>query len=112
MSVAQRPGVVVITGASAGVRRATAPAFARGEAQARGVVATPGAAAGAGRATAEAFAGRGAPVGLLGGGRGGRDGARRDVGALGGKPLVLPPDGARADAVEAAAAAVEDAFGP
>src|SRR5512135_420429 len=84
MSTPQRPEVVVITGASAGVGRATAQAFAR----------------------------RGAHVGLLARGRAGLEGARRDVEALGGRGLVLPTDVADAGQVEAAAAAVEEAFGP
>jgi NAD(P)-dependent dehydrogenase (short-subunit alcohol dehydrogenase family) len=45
-------------------------------------------------------------------GRDGLEGARRDVENLGGKALALPTDVARADQVEAAAAAVERAFGP
>jgi NAD(P)-dependent dehydrogenase (short-subunit alcohol dehydrogenase family) len=92
MSVVQRstgksthtPNVVVITGASAGVGRATAQAFAR----------------------------QGAHIGLLARGHDGLEGARRDVEAAGGQALVLPTDVADASQVEAAAAAVEERFGP
>ena len=71
-----------------------------------------GASAGVGRATAQAFARKGARVGLLARGREGLEGARRDVEALGGRALVVVADVADAGEVEAAAAAVEDAFGP
>jgi NAD(P)-dependent dehydrogenase (short-subunit alcohol dehydrogenase family) len=76
------------------------------------VVVITGASAGVGRATARAFARHGARIGLLARGRDGLDGARRDVEAAGGKALVLPTDVADADQVEAAAAAVEERFGP
>ena len=81
---ASRPEVVVITGASAGVGRATAWAFAR----------------------------EGAHIGLLARGRDGLEGARRDVEELGSRALVLPTDVANAEAVERAAEAVEREFGP
>ncbi len=61
MSTSTQPEVVVITGASAGVGRATAQAFAR----------------------------RGARIGLLARGRDGLEGARRDVEEAGSKALVL-----------------------
>jgi NAD(P)-dependent dehydrogenase (short-subunit alcohol dehydrogenase family) len=83
-TVRTRPEIVVITGASAGVGRATVRAFAR----------------------------RGAYIGLVARGRDGLEGARQDVEALGGKALVLPTDVADADQVEAAAAAVEAQLGP
>ncbi len=76
------------------------------------VVVITGASAGVGRATAVAFARRGASIGLLARGLAGLEAARRDVEAAGGKALVLPTDTADADAVEAAAAAVERQFGP
>jgi NAD(P)-dependent dehydrogenase (short-subunit alcohol dehydrogenase family) len=76
------------------------------------VVVITGASAGVGRATARAFANRGASIGLLARGRDGLEGARRDVEARGGRALVLPTDVAEADAVEVAAEAVEGAFGP
>src|SRR4051812_16551986 len=77
----------------------------------RTVVVT-GAGAGVGRATAIAFAAEGAQVGLLARGADGLEGARRDVEAAGGRALVVPTDVADAAAVEAAAAAVESQLGP
>lgn len=71
-----------------------------------------GASAGVGRAVARAFAARGAQIGLVARGVDGLQGAAREVEAAGGKALALPTDVADADAVEAAASAVESAFGP
>ena len=79
-----RGRVVVITGASAGVGRATARAFARAG---RASACWPGAATGWRRRAATSR-------------------------TLGGRALVLPTDVADPDQVEAAAAAVERAFGP
>jgi NAD(P)-dependent dehydrogenase (short-subunit alcohol dehydrogenase family) len=76
------------------------------------VVVITGASAGVGRATAQAFARQGARIGLLARGHDGLEGARRDVEAAGGQALVLPSDVADAGQVEAAAAAVEERFGP
>ena len=84
MAADNRPEVVVITGASAGVGRATAQAFGR----------------------------RGARVGLLARGRDGLEGAKAEVEAAGAKALVLPTDVSDAQAVEAAAGEVEERFGP
>ena len=84
VSSGDRPQVVVITGASAGVGRATARALAR----------------------------QGAHLGLLARGREGLDATRKDVEALGGRALVVPTDVANADQVERAADEVEQAFGP
>jgi NAD(P)-dependent dehydrogenase (short-subunit alcohol dehydrogenase family) len=82
--MAQKPEVVVITGASAGVGRAAVQAFAR----------------------------RGAYIGLLARGRDGLEGARRDAERLGGQGLVLPTDVSDAEQVERAANAVEETLGP
>ena len=76
------------------------------------VVVITGASAGVGRATARAFAKQGACIGLLARGRAGLEGARHDVESLGGRAVCLPTDVADADAVERAAAAVEEVFGP
>ena len=84
MAADNKSEVVVITGASAGVGRATAQAFGRG----------------------------GARVGLLARGRDGLEGAKAEVEAVGAKALVLPTDVSDAQAVEAAAGEVEERFGP
>lgn len=78
----------------------------------RQVVVVTGASAGVGRATAQAFARRGARIGLLARGIGRLEEARREVEEAGGEALVLPADVADTDAVEAAAQTVEDRFGP
>lgn len=70
-----------------------------------------GASAGIGRATAIEFARRGAQVALLARGQEGLEGARRDVERAGGKALVIPTDVADYPAVEAAAARVEREWG-
>jgi NAD(P)-dependent dehydrogenase (short-subunit alcohol dehydrogenase family) len=76
------------------------------------VVVVTGASAGIGRATAVAFAARGAKVALLARGRTGLEAAAEDVRRAGGTPLVLPLDVADAAAVEAAAERVEAELGP
>ena len=76
------------------------------------VVMVTGASAGVGRATAIAFARRGAAVGLIARGRAGLEGARRDVEQAGGRALALRADVAVASEVEAAASALQDTFGP
>jgi NAD(P)-dependent dehydrogenase (short-subunit alcohol dehydrogenase family) len=84
MSTSNAPEVVVITGASAGV----------------------------GRATVRRFAKRGARIGLVARGRDGLEGARREVEEAGGTALVLPTDVADFAQVNAAAEAVEQRLGP
>jgi NAD(P)-dependent dehydrogenase (short-subunit alcohol dehydrogenase family) len=76
------------------------------------VVVITGASAGVGRATARAFARRGARIGILARGKDGLEGARADVEAEGGEALAIPTDVAHSDEVEAAAEAVEKEFGP
>src|SRR5947207_1464575 len=80
----KRPEVVVITGASAGV----------------------------GRAVAHAFAKRGAHIGLLAREPSTLEDARGEVESLGGRAIVVPTDVADSAQVEAAAEAVEAQFGP
>jgi len=75
------------------------------------VVVITGASAGVGRATAQRFARHGARIGLLARGLDGLEAARRDVEKLGGKALVIPVDVANADKVEAAAAQIESELG-
>lgn len=76
------------------------------------VVVVTGASAGVGRAIVQAFAKQGAAIGLLARGHEGLEGARKDVEAAGGKALMIPTDVADAEQVEAAAAKVEETFGP
>src|SRR4051794_14922731 len=76
------------------------------------VVVVTGASSGIGRAIARRFAQDGARIGLIARGREGLDAASREVEQAGGKALALPTDLADWDAVESAATAVEEAFGP
>jgi short-subunit dehydrogenase len=76
------------------------------------VVAITGASGGVGRAIAHSFARRGAHIGLLARGEPALEDVRREVEELGGQALVLPTDVADSAAVEAAASAVEEHFGP
>lgn len=84
MGTEKRPEVVMITGASAGV----------------------------GRATVQRFAKEKALIGLIARGEAGLEGAKRDVEAAGGRALILQADVADPDAVEDAASKLEAAFGP
>jgi len=76
------------------------------------VVVITGASAGVGRATVRRFAKDGACIGLLARGVDGLEGAKREVESAGGQALVLPTDVADPKQVEAAAEAVEREFGP
>ena len=76
------------------------------------VVVVTGASAGVGRATVRAFALRRSRLGLLSRGPDGLAAAAREVEAAGGEAMVCPADVADADAVETAAAMVEARFGP
>jgi NAD(P)-dependent dehydrogenase (short-subunit alcohol dehydrogenase family) len=84
MKIMNKPEIVVVTGASAGLGRAIVRAFAQDRAH----------------------------IGLIARGRDGLEGARREVEELGGKAVVYPADVADAEQVEAAAAAVEEQLGP
>ncbi len=75
------------------------------------VVIITGASAGVGRATAREFAKRGAHIGLIARGRDGLEATRHEVEQAGGRALVLPLDVADAAAVEAAAEQVERELG-
>jgi NADP-dependent 3-hydroxy acid dehydrogenase YdfG len=71
------------------------------------VVVITGASAGVGRTTARAFAREGARIGLLARGLDGLQGACNDVISLGGQAIALPTDVAVAQQVDAAAQRVE-----
>lgn len=75
------------------------------------VVVVTGASAGVGRATARAFAREGADIGLLARGREGLESARCEVEAMNRRALALPTDVANAVQVEAAAASIERELG-
>ena len=76
-----------------------------------GVVVVTGASAGVGRATARLFAAEGYDVALAARGRAGLEAAAKEVEAEGRRALVVPTDVADADAVEAAAARTEAELG-
>ena len=76
------------------------------------VVVLTGASGGVGRATARRFGADGAKVALIARGRKGLEAAAREIEDAGGQAMVLPLDVSQADEVEEAATAVEDAFGP
>ena len=76
------------------------------------VVVVTGASAGVGRATVRAFAARGANVGLLARGSDGLEAARAEVIEAGGRAIAVPTDVADATAVEQAAEAIEQELGP
>ena len=76
------------------------------------VIAITGASAGIGRATARRFARDGARIGLIARGEERLQAAAREVEQLGGEALVLPLDVADSDALEYAAGKIEERFGP
>jgi short-subunit dehydrogenase len=76
------------------------------------VIVVTGASSGIGRAIVRRFAGPGVAIGLIARGEDGLEAAATEVRAAGGAALVLPTDVADADAVDAAATRVEEAFGP
>jgi NAD(P)-dependent dehydrogenase (short-subunit alcohol dehydrogenase family) len=78
----------------------------------RQVVVITGASAGVGRATARLFAEQGARLGLIARGRDGLDAAAKEVERVGGEALAVSADVAHADEIEDAAAAIEQELGP
>ena len=76
------------------------------------VVVVTGASAGVGRATAIEFAKRGAHVALLARGEEGLESARREVELAGGRASTFPVDMADAAAVDKTASAIEETLGP
>ncbi len=76
------------------------------------VVVITGASGGIGRASVRRFARDGASIALIARGRVGLEAAAREVESAGGRALVLPLDVADPEAVDAAASAAEEAFGP
>ncbi|HLH46276.1 MAG TPA: SDR family oxidoreductase [Acidimicrobiales bacterium] len=78
----------------------------------RKVAVVTGASAGVGRATARLFAERGFDVGLIARGAAGLETAAEDVRRAGGRPLVLSADVADAAEVDAAAGRAEAELGP
>ncbi|SON61837.1 Levodione reductase [Mycobacterium simulans] len=76
------------------------------------VVVVTGASAGIGRATVRLLAQRGSRIGLLARGKAGLDAAAAEVRAAGGEALPIPTDVADFGAVERAARQVEQRFGP
>jgi len=71
-----------------------------------------GASAGVGRATAREFGQHGAKVALLARGEDGLEGAKKEIEVAGGEALAIPTDVADPEAVEEAARRAEARFGP
>ena len=78
----------------------------------REVVVITGASAGVGRATARLFGKHKATVALIARGREGLEAARREIEEAGGRAMIFPLDVADAEAIDAAAATIERKLGP
>lgn len=78
----------------------------------RPIAVVTGASGGVGRATARAFARAGYDVALLARGIGGLEGAADDVGSEGGRAVVITTDVSNFEEVDAAATLVENELGP
>lgn len=78
----------------------------------KGVVVITGASAGLGRSTARAFAQKGYDVSLLARGIDGLEGAKQEIESYGRKAIYFPTDVADADAIEYAAVQTEALLGP
>jgi short-subunit dehydrogenase len=76
------------------------------------VIVITGASAGVGRATAREFAKTGASIALIARGTEGLKSALQDVETLGGKGIIISADVADPESVEAAAVRTEEEFGP
>jgi len=76
------------------------------------IIVITGASAGVGRATVRAFAKRGASIGLLARDTEGLQAAAQEVRDAGGRALAVPTDVADADAVDRAAERIEQELGP
>lgn len=76
------------------------------------VVVITGASGGVGRATAQAFGRRGACICLVARGEAGLEGARADVERLGGRAIIVAGDSADPQTHERAAREAEETFGP
>jgi short-subunit dehydrogenase len=79
---------------------------------ARSVAVITGASAGVGRATARLFAATGHDVGLIARGRDRLESTRQEIETLGARACVAPADVASPDAIEEAASAIESSLGP
>lgn len=76
------------------------------------VVVVTGASAGVGRATVRALAARGAHLGLIARGKEGLEGAKKEVEACGGRAVAISADVSKAGQVERAAERIEQELGP
>lgn len=76
------------------------------------IVVITGASSGIGRATVRRFAGPGTTLALLARGRDGLEAARAEVEEAGGRAVCYPVDVADADAVDAVATSIEESLGP